>query len=528
MSAAVTAQKRTLRVSNRLLAIAAVLVVLSLVGVANAFISSPHPSGPSPLSLDTSVAYVRSDATSSAWYCAGPLPIGTQPEYSAISVANVSARGIVGELVVVSTEGGVTRERFSVGADAQAVLHLPSVGPRTFSAATVLVNSANIGVNEILERPSGPIATPCVSHDAPNAYVAAGSTKGASNVDLSLYDPSATPAVASVTFATSSGLVSPPAYQGIPVGSGEDVVLDVGHFVPQREVVAAMVSSIGGHIVVGALDTMDVAPGVDASLLTATPVPASTWMFSGAPAGSSTRQGFYVLNPGTKAAHVALDVTSPSGTASVDLNVAPQSSTLVGLAPDPDPLALRWVNFATSEKTPIVVARTTTILQAIPTHVTSKTAAKQKAKKLQRTAATPASGATSALLLPGLAPGFAITTATSAPLRSWLLAGGEVNTVTSELVLVTNPSDKSAHVALLVLGALPDGSLAKHGLGELTKIVVLPHETTSVNLGAYFANRSALALEVHASEPVLAGSALYARGSNGSVGFNASAGIPVG
>jgi hypothetical protein len=528
MSATVAPPHKALRVSTRLLAIGAVLAVLCLIGVANEYLGSQRASLGRSIALDTSTAMEQSGATSAAWYCAGPLPVGSQPEYSAISVANVSSRYLSAELLVVRDGGGVTRQALNVAAHSQAVLRLSSVGPRTFAAATVLANGAGIGVTEIIQRSTGPIVTPCVNHDAPNAYVPAGSTKGSSDVDVSIYDPSSTPAVANVVFATSAGLVSPPAYQGIPLGNGQVVVLNVGHFVLQRAVIATMVSSIGGHIVVGALDTMGVAQGVEASLLTATPSPEATWLFGGAPAGSSTRQAFYVLNPSKKSAHVAIDVTSSSGSASVYLEVAPNATTLVGLAPDSDPLALRWVRFVTGKKTPIVVARTTTILTAIPAQTLPSAPTTQNGKKHAGLIQRSLSSSAAAILMPRLSQGFAITTASTSALKSWLLAGGEVNGVTGELVFVTNPNGSSARVALSVLGASPSGTLDKTAAPKVSEILVAPHETQSVNLGVYFPNRSALAIEVDASEPVLAESALYAKGSSDSGAFNVSAGIPVG
>jgi hypothetical protein len=224
----------------------------------------------------------------------------------------------------------------------------------------------------VINRASGSTSTPCVAHDATSGYLAAGSTKGGANVEMSLYDPGVTPSVASVSLVTSGGLVQPPAYQGIPLQAGGVVVLNVGNFVVNRSVVASVVNALGGHIVVGALESVGGANAAAPTLLTASPRPSATWYFSGAPAGASTRQFFYVLNPGPKRAVVQGEVASASGSASLRVVAAPGGVSLVGLAPDVSPDALRWVSFATSAKTPVVIARETTVLTAVPAAALAK------------------------------------------------------------------------------------------------------------------------------------------------------------
>lgn len=359
----------------------------------------------------------------------------------------------------------------------------------------------------MINRASGSTSTPCVAHDATSGYLAAGSTKGGANVEMSLYDPGVTPSVASVSLVTSGGLVQPPAYQGIPLQAGGVVVLNVGNFVVNRSVVASVVNALGGHIVVGALESVGGANAAAPTLLTASPRPSATWYFSGAPAGASTRQFFYVLNPGPKRAVVQGEVASASGSASLRVVAAPGGVSLVGLAPDVSPDALRWVSFATSAKTPVVIARETTVLTAVP--------AAALAKKPSRSAV--------ALALPALSVGYGLSSGNIAPARDWLVAGAAVTPSQGELVVVTNPGKKVARVSFVATDRTQ-----KAPPGTLDGVVVAPGATVSFNPAAFGGPRPVLVVTITASAPVIAGALSYASGSSGSAGFNASAAIPFG
>ena len=96
---------------------------------------------------------------------------------------------------------------------------------------TAILNQAGVGVSEVVHGALGVTSAPCVTHAGPNAYIAVGSTKDPANVTLALYDPGSTPAVASLSFATSSGPVTPPIFQGLSVLSGQVILVNVGHYV---------------------------------------------------------------------------------------------------------------------------------------------------------------------------------------------------------------------------------------------------------------------------------------------------------
>ena len=227
-------------------------------------------------------------ATSTAWYCAGPLPLGLRAERARVAIANVSAKTVRGELLV-ATETGVARAvHVTVAAHESVSFVLPSPGHSAFGAATVLLDAAGVGVQELVTGPTGTDASPCVSHATAVQYLSGGATKDGAALDLAIFDPGATPSVANVSFATPGGRVTPPAYQQMPIEAGQTLVLDVGRYLPVQPLIATTVTAGGGRVVVGAIATAVVAKTTFPALVSATAVPETTWYFAAEPVGRAS------------------------------------------------------------------------------------------------------------------------------------------------------------------------------------------------------------------------------------------------
>lgn len=494
--------------TRRLPGLLVVVVVLALAGVADATMRA-HPA-PTMVgraahgSTEPALAVVSSPVTSTAWYCAGPLPVGRQPQASSIAVANVGDRPARGRLVVTSSRGERRTTVIAVGAHAQAVYGLPRGWTAASAAATVLVDTASVGVEELVHGPNGPMAARCSVEAGHTAYLAEGSTRGAANLALAIYDPGATPAVASVSFATSAGGVTPPAFQGISVAPGGLVVLDVGREVPGQLTVATTVQSTGGRVVVGAAVDAVVGHHLLSSLATASPMTSERWQLAAAPLGATARQGFSILDPTGRSARVTVVLASSSPRAAgSELTAVVPAGAVVDIAPAA--LAGRSSTGAvvTAAGAPVVVGRELAVA-AMPG--ASEPAASARARR----------AAPVLLTLPGLPTGFAAAEGTVAPYRRWLLAGGESDARVSEVVTLTDPGSAPAVVRLTTLAGRP----------------VLPALTVAPGTSRVVAVRSIgpsgpLALALQATHPVVAGELLYGAGRRG-LGLAAWPGIPVG
>jgi hypothetical protein len=487
---------------RRVLVIGLILLLLALAGFANATIKGHRAAAVATSTAAVSAASADGNATSSAWYCAGPLPLGLRTEHSRVAIANISDKTVHGELVV-ATESGVSRaEHLAVPPRAALSLALRSPEHSAFGAATVLLDAAGAGVEELVTGPTGTDASPCVDHAGSVQYLSGGGTKGAAVFDLAIFDPGATPSVASVSFATANGVVSPPAFQQMPIEAGETLVLDVARELPLQPLLATTVTAAGGRVVAGALASETVGATSFPSLVAATSVPQSTWSFGPNPSGPNARQGFVVLNPGAGPARVTLHSVGSSGHALFAATVP--SGGVVELAPPPDKLTSgsSWATVSSTQ--PVVVARETVLA--------ANGAAKPPAGTTATKVAAPPSGFP--VRLPS---GFALTPGSPVLERSWLVVGAQADVHDSALITIANPSDTTVTVRLLPLST----ALAPQS------VVVGPLGSVVVNLTPTAPGPAEVAAELQASAPIVVGTALYGSGVKGSLGFSAPGAIPV-
>ncbi|MHB1781360.1 MAG: hypothetical protein ACYCTE_01520, partial [Acidimicrobiales bacterium] len=87
---------------RRALAVGLVAVALVLAGVANSTVHRPGQLRARRVAAAVAPSVATDRASSSAWYCAGPLPVGTTGEASSIAVANLGVRKVRGEVVLAA------------------------------------------------------------------------------------------------------------------------------------------------------------------------------------------------------------------------------------------------------------------------------------------------------------------------------------------------------------------------------------------------------------------------------------------
>ncbi len=503
---------------RRLPAVAVVVVLLGLAGVANATMRArPTPPGRSRATTaagaERSMTVASSSVASTAWYCAGPLPVGRGPQASSIAVANVGDRPARGQLILTSTRGQRRTTAITVGAHADAVYGLPRTGAGANAAVTVLVDTATVGVQEIVHGGTGPMAARCAVATGHTSYLAEGSTRGAANVALAIYDPGATPAVASVTFATSGGGVTPPAFQGIDVAPGGLVVLDVGHEVPSQLAVASTVVSTGGGVVVGAVIDAVVDHHLLTSLAGGSPAAARRWQLAAAPLSTSAGQGFSVLDPTSRPARIKISLagTSPRMAAG-ELTTEVPAGAVVDVAPAALPGRSSAGATVTATGAPVVVGRELATVAAPPSGGATDRPGSHPTIHAVHQRRLPA-----LLALPLLPTGFAAGSGTTAAYRRWLLVGGEVDARVGDVVSLTDPGRRPAVVRLTTL----TGTLVAP---ELT---VAPGTSRVVTVRVPTGATGNLTLLATATRSVVAGELLYGTGATG-LGVTTWTGIPIG
>lgn len=475
------------RQPRRLPVVAAVLAALTLAGAASVTI---HP----PAGRPASAALAKEvdglpGANSTAWFCAGPLPVGVPHEASSLAIANYGSRQAVATVTIVPASGAVVTEQVALPAEEESVVGFAALHVTSSAAARVVVEGGGVAVAEVVNGPEGPDEALCRSEAAANQYLAVGSTAARNNLAIALYDPGATPAVANVSFATAIGPQSPPAFQGVLVAAGHVVVLSVAHSLPFRRFISATISSSGGGIVAGALASVENKGATLAALEGAVTAPATRWFFAAAPAGTAAEQAYDLMNPGSRTADVEIRLGGPSGVGEITLSLAAGATTRYVPAAADWPQAVRWASVTVLDSEPIVAARELLIGRAIAALPARGRNAAQRERRARDE-------------LPALPVGYTITSGAAAARGHWLIVGGESDRRLSEFVTVTDFSARRATVWIRPLV----GSFA--GLGPLR---VAADGSLLVDLADLPSAKGRLVLRVTADAPVVASAELYLR-----------------
>lgn len=447
--------------------------------------------------LSISAVALGAEASSAAWYCPGPLPLGHSGETSAIAITNLSSRDLTGQVHIATSAGGVKDEPIGIARLHESVIALPAFKKPTYGAISLLVDGPGVGVSEIVRDGTGMTSSPCSTHTSPTEYFAAGSSAGAANVAVSLYNPGATPAVANLSFFSGNSSTMPAAFTSVPVEPGQDVVFFAGRALPQRQVLSAAVSTVSGEIVAGNLDFMDVANQLTSSLVVGAPVAQSAWWFAPTVVGRGIHQVFSLVNPTANAESVHLTLVGAGGQGAFAIAIAPHASVAYSPPALKQVAGVQGAYVTTSANESVIVDRGLVI-----TH---------------RVALSPAS--TRDQLPALLVPGFGVTAATPQPSSTWMMASGQSNPDASEFVGVFNPQDVPVKVKLR---QLVDG--VEIPISGLATVTVTAHGTASINMARYVTGRNALALVLVASRPVVAGATEFARANSG---VSAPAATPV-
>jgi hypothetical protein len=503
--------------TRRVVVIAAILCALGGAVAANATVKR-HQIATSQ-AAQSAVAFVNPSgrAHSTAWYCPGPLELGLAHVQSHLVIANAADHTVSGQLLVATTSGRSYTISVTVPRDSTDVVALPSPKKSTFAAASLLSDGAGIGVEEITDGTTGREAAPCVADPSFSDYIPAGSTLGASDEALSLYDPGATPSVANVRFITASGSEYPLALQGLPINAGQLVVVDVHKSVAQSSVVATVVQATGGSLVVGAIERSDVASKLDSALVSGDGAGASSWYLPALPAGGSTLNYVYVEDIGGSSTTASISFSSEDAGGEVAaVHVAAGGIARLTQGPEGTPGELRYATV--ESKSPVVVEESSELSSPllVPGPVTRKGHAAKATGAASGLLSSPIEG-----LPPRLPTGFAITNATVASPR-WLLPGGESDSSIGEFLTFANPT---VAPAVITLSTVANGAVTV--IPKASSIIVPGGAAAAVDLSRVLPSEPGVTIEVNSTTRIVVEGTLYAKGSSRSVGFSAPVAIPV-
>jgi hypothetical protein len=164
-----------------------------------------------------------------------------------------------------------------------------------------------------------PAASPCEAGTASASYIGAGSTFGSSSVIVSVFDPTATPAVVGIRVSTGAESVLPPTLQGLIIKPYSLQVFNLGRWVVQQPTLGVTVSVSVGRVAVGAAETEAPNARVSGSgLLIAVDQTAGVWVMPPGVIRAGRSVAVRIFDPGVRSAMVT--ISSPlAGRAPIEL-----------------------------------------------------------------------------------------------------------------------------------------------------------------------------------------------------------------
>jgi hypothetical protein len=229
-------------------------------------------------------------------------------------LTNPSPRAVTGTVTTVSPDAAPVMTTVPVPGRTQTALSPTGAGSGP-TASTVVFNGSGVGVTQAVSGPLGFSNSPCASTTARQWYFADASTAPGETLTLSLFNPTATVAVVDVSFVTATGLVAPPAYQGIDVPGDSLVAEDVGNHVQNTAHLATMVTSLSGEVVAAELEAAATAGQSGPSVVLGATTPSPTWTFAQNTDVTNGGTEFHIFNPTSGPARVTVRIGLQQGAA---------------------------------------------------------------------------------------------------------------------------------------------------------------------------------------------------------------------
>jgi len=301
----------------------------------------------SPLAPGASADFAAS-AESTALYCTG-LGTGDLAGHVVFTNLTASSRTLT---VSVSSNTGVHATRvLALGAHASTDVSPGAWASGTFFGVAAVVGGGGVVGAEVANNASA--VAPCSGSGVDSWYAAGFDTLVGSSATISLFNPSATPAVVNVTTVTASGFSAPAPFQGFAVGPHDEVALNLGSQIVNTANIGVKVSVLRGAVAVvgvqsaGSLVSFNLGQGALASTAT---YPLVT-------TASGARAQIRVSNPNDATAQVTATVSlSPYHIAPEVVEIPAFASGLVTITPNSAIPAAGFASVAISSSEPVATA----------------------------------------------------------------------------------------------------------------------------------------------------------------------------
>jgi hypothetical protein len=287
---------------------------------------------------------------SSALYCTG------------LSSAN---GGVEGHVVFLNTSSGPRTVLATVVSDNRrsdsVTLHVAAYSRKSLSPASLIsgdsfaVAAEVIGGGVVAEEvtSAGAAEVPCTSAGVTRWYGAGFDTVVGSSAELSIYNPTATPAVLDVTTFSSNGFGAPAALRGLSLAAHTQTELNLGPQIVNTSNVGVHVSVLRGSLVVVGVQKS----GAVGSLVAGSTSTSVDSRFPRVTTALNAVAQLRVANPGSRSVKVTVDVgLAPYHVAPLTLSVAPYSSGQVVISPNPAIPNHGYATVALTSSAPVITS----------------------------------------------------------------------------------------------------------------------------------------------------------------------------
>ncbi len=275
----------------------------------------------------TSSLSLSQGSDSTALYCTG-LSGTTGSDLGHFTFLNTTSSTRTLNVEVISDKNASSLVSVKLGPHRSSTLMPQSVVSGSSYAAAVQVSGGGVVAEEVTNSHA---EAPCVSAGVTNWYASGFDTTVGSTAELSIYNPTATPAVFNVSTYSPSGFAAPAPFQGFAVGAHQQTEINLGSEIVNTSDVAAHVRVLRGSIVINGVQQSGPVTSFASGQTTLSD---ETWFPAVTTVNNAVAQ-LRVANPSGESVNVVAHVKVANlSVAPQDLTVAPYASAEIAITPN--------------------------------------------------------------------------------------------------------------------------------------------------------------------------------------------------
>jgi hypothetical protein len=296
------------------------VVLLVLAGLTTLLKSSNNAPGAASLSSSSST-------DSTALYCTG-LSGSADSASGHFTFLNTTGSTRQLNVQVVSDQGAVSLTSLKLGPHVAKNVVPQTEAKGTSFAVAVQVDGGGVVGEEVANSKA---EAPCVTAGLTNWYASGFDTAVGSTAHLSIYNPTATPAVFNISTYSPSGYSAPAPFQGLAVGAHHQSEIDLGSEIVNTTNIGVRVHVLRGSIVINGVQES----GPVTSFVQGHRTLTKTAWFPAVTTVNNALSQIRVVNPSSVAVSVVASVKVANYTvAPQDLTVAPFASGEIVITPN--------------------------------------------------------------------------------------------------------------------------------------------------------------------------------------------------